>query len=61
MSNETKDIKADVLKQIDSAAEFLSQAITQLHPSLDLYKELKEVDNMLDAVRDALKDGDYEL
>ena len=54
------DLKSDVMNDLLGAAKMLDQALSRLHPSLELYKSIKEVDEALDSVRMSLEEGDYD-
>jgi hypothetical protein len=34
--------------------------LRRLHPSLEIYRSIKEVDDLLDSVRLSLEEGDYD-
>ena len=55
------ELQEQVLSDVTGAAKMLSQALQRLHPSLDLYKSIHDVDDALDSVIMSLQEGDYDL
>ena len=55
------ELQEQVLSDLTGAAKMLSQALQRLHPSLDLYKSIHDVDDALDSVIMSLQEGDYDL
>lgn len=47
-----------VASDLRGAMKMTSQALERIHPSLDIYKELKKVDDELDSILMALEDGE---
>jgi hypothetical protein len=56
---EEAEIENPVFDDLKGAAKMLDQALSRLHPSLELYKDIKKVDEQLDCVRLSLEEGDY--
>jgi hypothetical protein len=54
------ELKAVVVSDLEAAAAMLNNALERLHPSLDIYKAIKEVDDQLDSVKFNIEDGDYD-
>lgn len=54
------DIKGEVSSDLAGAAKMLDQALRRLQPSLEIYKSIKEVDDLLDSVLLCLQKGDYD-
>ena len=55
------ELQDEILSDLRGAAKMLDQAQRKLHPSLDLHKEIHEVDGNLDSIIMALEEGDYDL
>lgn len=53
-------LKAAIKKDLERAAKSIRQAYNRLHPGLDIAKDIKRVDEALDAVYETLLDGGYD-
>lgn len=55
------DIRKNVLHDLQGAAKMIEQALNRLHPSLDLWREIRKIDEMIDDVRTGIEDRDFDL